>query len=168
MTRPGPQFPLRITRRGVLSSAVGVVLALTGCITDTNEDDDEPETEEPEDGTDHEMNDITGTEFDILDIQSGIGEDSAAVTFENDCVCVRGTIMGRNSCYTARLADVFLSNETCTVAIESYEDANEGEMCATVLVDIEYKVRIEFDSRAPNTVVIEHNDETVTTEERES
>lgn len=168
MTRSDSQFPIRITRRGVLSSAVGGVLGLAGCITNANEDEDEPETEKPEDETDHGMNEITETEFDVLDIQSGTGEDSASVTFEKNCVFVRGTIMGRNSCYAAQLANVFLSDGTCTVVLESYEDADEGEMCAAVLVDIEYEVRIEFNPRTPDTVVIEHNSDTVTTEDQKN
>lgn len=50
--------------------------------------------------------------------------------------------------------------------VESYEDANEGQICAQALVGIEYEARVELVDAAPETVVVEHDGSPVTTEKR--
>lgn len=125
------------------------------------------ESEEDTTGGDanEESEGVGRVSFEVLEVESGTSEESASVRFE-DGVLVEGTIGGENSCYTARLADVSLSGDDLIVAVESYEDADEGQMCAQALVGIEYEARIELVNAAPGTVVVEHDGSPVTTEER--
>lgn len=179
---------MRVTRRRVTWIVVGGVLGLAGCINrDENENEDENGTtgsndptengskEEDERNVNENEEDATGgtsperveeVSFEVFEIESGTGEESASVSCENDRVLVRGTIRGENSCYTARIADVSLSDDELTIAVESYEDADKDQMCAQALVEIEYEARVEFTDAEPGTVVVEHDGTPVTTEER--
>jgi hypothetical protein len=94
--------------------------------------------------------------FEVRSVQSGQGENSASVTFDDDEVTVDGTIGGRNGCYTARLASVEQSEGTLRVDVGSYEDKGEDEACIQGLVDIDYVAAIAFDQCLPERVVVEH------------
>lgn len=130
-----------------------------------NETENESEEDATDEGADEESEGIGQVSFEVLEVESGTGEESASVSFE-DGVLVEGTIGGQNACYTARLADVSLSGGELTVAVESYEDADEGQMCAQALVGIEYEARIELADGEPESVVVEHDGSPVATEER--
>jgi hypothetical protein len=194
MRTSNPEHGTRVTRRTVIASAVTSAVALAGCIADrngngaaddetddTNGERDEPD-DEPDDGEDDDR-EMNGTEgegpgdgeapegvadvtFEVLNVESGIEDESASVTFEDDGLLVEGTITGNNSCYTARIAEMSLSDGEFTLSVESYEDADEDQMCAQELVDITYEAVVEFDDRGPETVVVEHNSSTVATDER--
>lgn len=164
------------------------MLGLAGCVTDRTENEveggnDEPgdtDEEDPEDGDEEDMDEtkenestdgevpegVTEVSFEVLDVRSGTSENSASVTFESERVLISGTIMGRNTCYTAKITDVSLSEGGLVVAIESYENADEDEMCAQSIVGIDYEASIEFDDNGPETVVVEHDGSAVTTDER--
>ncbi|WP_336344679.1 hypothetical protein [Halalkalicoccus ordinarius] len=123
--------------------------------------------EDEEDTTDGTLPEcVEEVSFEVFEVENGTGEESASVSFENDRVLVRGTIGGENGCYTARIADVSLSDDEHTIAVESYEDADEGQMCAQMLVGIEYEARVEFIDAEPGTVVVEHDGTSVTTRTR--
>lgn len=167
---------------------VGDVVGPAGCIErDENENEDENGTigsndpteneskeedernvsENEEDATDGTLPErVKEVSFEVFEVENGTGEESAAVSFENDRVLIRGTIRGENGCYTARIADVSLSDDEFTITVESYEDADEGQMCAQALVAIEYEARVEFTDAEPGTVVVEHDGTPVTAKAR--
>lgn len=188
MRTSNPERATRLTRRAVIASAVTSAVALAGCIDDRNgngveepdDERDEPEDEPDDEEDDRDMNGteeegpedgeapegVTDVTFEVLNVESGIEDESASVTFEDDGLLVGGTITGNNSCYTARIAEMSLSGGEFTLSVESYEDADEDQMCAQELVDITYEAVVEFDDRDPGTVVVEHNGSTVATDER--
>ena len=140
---------MRVRRRRVTWIGVGDVVGPAGCIErDENENEDENGTIGSNDPTENESKEVEernvneneedatdGTlpervkevSFEVFEVENGTGEESASVSFENDRVFIRGTIRGANGCYTARIADVSLSDDEHTIAVESYEDADEGQ-----------------------------------------
>lgn len=174
-------------RRAFLTACVVPVgTPLGGCLSDTSDRDDgtsdRNDTDEPNGsddagdsgggaGTDGE-DDAAGpaireTRFEVCDVGEGEAGESASVTFEDDAITVVGIITGNNGCYTARIANARIDdNEVLVVAVESYEDADEDEMCTQAIVAIEYKAVVGIDGDLPGSVRVEHDGEHVTTEER--
>lgn len=99
---------------------------------------------------------VRGTDFEF--------DVSAAATFDGDSVTVQGTIQGTNTCYTAKLDELTVENQTLLVNIVSYEDPDEGEVCGEALIGIGYEVVIEFDSEVPAEVTVQHDGQHVTSE----
>ncbi|MFB6299590.1 MAG: hypothetical protein ABEH65_04950 [Halobacteriales archaeon] len=159
-------------RRTVL--AVGIFLVgvlVAGCLGGSGAGDgpdhNQTESESEEQSTDDDVTTPSlGSTFEILDVTStGTTDGSASVTFENQTIIVTGTILGSNSCYTARLGTVTIENGTLLVRIESYEDADENKGCREVIIGINYEVNIEINGDPPSAVTVDHNDEHVTTEQ---
>lgn len=120
--------------------------------SDMNTSDDDPDL-----GTG-----IGETTFQLVDEHSD-ADPSASVTVEDGTVTISGIITGNNACYTARLDQAVIEDDTLIVNIESYEDADEGMGCASVIVYIEYEATIEVEGDSPESVRVEHNQEEVTT-----
>lgn len=104
--------------------------------------------------------------LEVLGMHTGDVEESASVRFEDDTVTVTGTILGSNTCYTARIDAVTVEDRTLLVAVESYEDVAEGEGCRDARVAIEYQATVEVHEDPPTSVRVEHNGDPVTTERR--
>lgn len=104
---------------------------------------------------------ITEASFEILENVCGTGRDEASVERDSNHVTVRGTISGRNSCFTAELerATYDADASELTVAVRSFSEATEGEACGQCLVDIDYCARVSYDAPDPETVTVLHNDE---------
>lgn len=119
-------------------------------------------TDEPTDtgtpaGTDEPSPGDPAAEFEVRDVSSGSGENTATVAFEEDAVTVDGVIGGRNGCYTARLREAETAEGALRVLVEAYEDRAEDEACTDALVDIEYAATVGFDDALPERVVVEHD-----------
>lgn len=127
---------------------------------DTNDDGLSDNDEDRNPNTDADG--VRVTRFEVLGFELDY-EVSASVTFKNDVVTITGTIMGNNSCYTARVGEVAIENRTLFVNVESYEDADEGEACLEADHGFEYEAVIEFDRASPTSVTVKHNGEKVTT-----
>lgn len=131
----------------------------------TEDDDRDPDDDEKDsDQDDQDGNNYHAARFEVTG--SNGGEDSASVTFENGSVTVTGTILGNNSCYTARLASVNVENRTLTISVESYEDPPEDAGCMQVIIGIHYEAVVEFDDEPPTKVTVTHNGGEVVTDQR--
>lgn len=178
---------LRSTRRKLLVSGSAIAGALlSGCSDDpltdqpdTNSDEDEESAESDTDQTD-ETDDyeqdqdnereppeddqamrVEDTSFEIVSIENGTGEQNAISEVDGEQVHIEGIIAGQNGCYTADLSDVLIEGTDLRVQVESYDDSNEDELCTEALVDIKYTADVLL-SETPATVIIEHNDDEVT------
>lgn len=165
-------------RRRALLTAVLASTSLAGCLDDAAERDEgdaaEPNGSDGAEDDDGDTDDAEGAEkptiretrFEVGDVDESDREESASVAFESDTITVAGAITGNNGCYTARLADARIEDDELVVAVESYEDADEDEMCTQALVAIEYEAVVEVDGELPGSVRVEHDGEHVITEER--
>ena len=168
-----------MTRRSLF--AVGVLLALlvAGCLggpsgsgsADPDDDgQDGDDTAEPT-ATASEPTEPTATDggsavrdtsFEVLDVRSSDEDETASVAVEDGTVSVTGRIGGNNGCYTARLAEATLADETLVVRVESFEDTTVERDCTQALVVIEYRATVAIAGDRPTSVTVEHNGETVT------
>lgn len=105
----------------------------------------------------------TTSNFRVLSDNPSTAEEAASVTVEDRMVTVTGTIVGNNSCYTARLDETTVEEGRLVVRIASYEDADANEGCADALIGITYEASVEFESEPPTSVRVEHNGEPVAT-----
>lgn len=121
----------------------------------------EPSTPTSTPSTPSTSEEITETSFEIVENVCGTGRDEASVERDSNHVTVRGTISGRNSCFTAELerATYDADASELTVAVRSFSEATEGEACGQCLVDIDYRARVSYDAPDPETVTVLHNDE---------
>lgn len=154
--------------------------------TTTDEGTTEPETTTEEETTDEtsETTDATtaeetgqqvtvsDTSFEVLESGCGKPTSQASVDFADESsVGVTGTVSGANACYTAELADANYDSETdaavVTVASKKAEDA---EMCADCITEIDYEATVTFEGGLPATVEVVHQslDETATVATAES
>jgi hypothetical protein len=110
---------------------------------------------------------ITGTSFEIVENACGTGRDEATVERGSGRVTVRGTVSGRNGCFTAELASTAYDTDAgeLTVAVRSFSEAGAGEGCTQCLVDIDYRAEVTYDAPDPETVTVLHNGEPVSTTE---
>lgn len=108
---------------------------------------------------------IRETRFEILDIRASNAEESASLAFDGGRITGTGTIRGNNGCYTARIDEIAVEDETLVAGVESFEDATEDQDCTQTIVIIEYRVTIEVDDPV-TAVTITHNGEVVATAER--
>lgn len=157
-----------MNRRTLLRTGATVAaLGLAGC-TQPGDDpsDDLPPTDTPEGQDTSEPTPEPGVEsrtFEVIDSACGEGRNEATVRRDGGRVIVEGVIGGRNSCYTARLQSVSYEGEELRVEVEAYQP-DEMAACAQCLVDIEYEATIAFDGGSPDTVIVTHNGELVTSQ----
>lgn len=106
---------------------------------------------------------VTDTSFEILDNSCGTGEEEAAVEQGADRIIVRGTISGRNGCFTAELERASYDTDAgeMTVAVRSFSNSDGDGGCTECIVDIEYRATVSYDANDPETVTVLHNDEQV-------
>lgn len=121
----------------------------------------------PDPGTDPAGPTIADRAFDVTDAGCGTGENRAAVSYASGTVTVDGSIDGANACYTATLdrASYDDSTDELTVAVVS-EERSDGQACAQCIVDIAYTASVTFDSGLPGRVVVTHDGDVVTTDDR--
>ena len=178
-------------RRTLLVSTVPPIVGSAGCLdgvvdggdpneseTDDGVGDENDESEEDKEVKEGDGNNENGdegggneetrheTRFEVLGVDESEAAESATVEFEDRTITVVGTVVGNNGCYTARLGGTTIEEGTLVVRVESYEDADEDEVCTQALVGIDYESVIEFDGEPPAVVRVEHNGETVATERR--
>lgn len=156
-------------RRDLLAGGCGLVGVLAAGCLDGEQGapgggGGRPATETPtvttsDDETDPMMGD---PRFEIRDISHPSRDETATVTFEDTTVTVTGVITGHNGCYTAGIDDVAVSNHELVVEIESFEEADEDEVCTEATVYIEYRTIVQFDSELPDAVTVYHDGEQVT------
>jgi hypothetical protein len=145
-----------------------------GTNTDSEETDSTDGRDETSDtstdnsGTDEGRDDPTSTSkpeqepslvvhsFGIVSAGCGTGKNGASISFDDHTVRVRGTIGGKNSCYTAELKNAALDRGTLTVAVRSFETENSG-VCAMCLKNIEYESAYTFEDGLPKRVAVVHN-----------
>lgn len=162
-------------RRTYLAGLAGVA-TLTGCLggpggsVDTPTDDPETPSPDPTDSGDHPVT-PTDRSFQVTDRSCGQGGNAATVSFEGESVRVEGTIGGRDTCDTARLARVELHEDVLTVVVEVAEEAfTETPACAQCLTDIDYRFRATVARDSPARVRVVHRtadgESTVTTADR--
>jgi hypothetical protein len=134
-----------------------------GTTTDTATDD--PSTEQPtDDGTATGDLAVADTAFEVTSNRCGGASEEATVTVDGETVTVDGLIRGSDGCHTARLAGTSVDGGTLTVGVESYVPESEAdEVCQQCLVDIEYTASVTTTGGPPDSVVVEHGDERVTT-----
>lgn len=94
--------------------------------------------------------------FEIVSAGCGTGKNGASISFDDHTVRVRGTIGGKNSCYTAELKNAALDRGTLTVTVRSFETENSG-VCAMCLKNIEYESVYTFEDGLPERVAVVHN-----------
>lgn len=168
-------------RRTVLFGSASLLVLLAGCIDDvadggSSDDDGDGYVDgvgDTDDETDADGEDGQGDQgvvremnIEIHSVDTGDVEESASVSIEGQTVRVTGTIRGANTCYTARIDEVNVEDSTLFVAIESYEDVEEGEGCRDAEVGIEYEAVVEVDGDPPSTVRVEHDGEEIEATER--
>jgi hypothetical protein len=164
-------------RRTLLTATFAVIASsVAGCLGTQNTMDNSNDPKEGEETTDTETNDsadgggpgTTSTlepDLEILNIEyTGDSNGSASVAFEDHTVAVTGTILGSNSCYTARLDAVRIDDQTLLVQIESFEETAKHEDCRAATVEIEYEMNVEIPGALPAAVRVEHNGEHVMTD----
>lgn len=102
-------------------------------------------------------------QFEVTNRGCGRGHESASVTFGAGEVSIEGTIGGRDTCDTAELDGVSLTDARLDVAVVTIsEESDDGtSACGQCLTDIDYTATIDV-STLPDTVVVTHNGETVT------
>ena len=160
-------------RRTLLSVvAAGVTTLLSGCLgvgdengddtgegtgdgSDDDGDDEETPTETPAPGPPR----LENTSFEVLRVEASVAADRTDWSVEDGVVTVEGTISGRKTCYTARLASAVYDADTdvLSVEVESYRDADPEEACAMTLVEIDYRARFTFSSGTPADVEVDHH-----------
>lgn len=152
-------------RRTLITASFAVIgSVVAGCLETSDPMDDSGENTDPVDTATPDAGNGDGlrTEFTVLD-SSHSGEESASITFGDGTVVATGTIRGNNGCYTARLGDVTMENDSLVVGIESFEDAEEDMGCTAATIYIEYEATVEISGDRPSSVRVDHNGEPVTT-----
>lgn len=165
-------------RRRALLGLVGAgVVGLAGCTSDAppaDGDTSSPTPTETETPTDTpaptpqpEPVAVTGSEFEVRSIACGAGHASAAVSHASTGertgrVTVEGVVVGSDTCHSARLVEAVASDGSLRVALKSYvPEENEGKACAECLVDVTYRVAVDYEGDGPFEVVVEHDGERV-------
>lgn len=104
---------------------------------------------------------LTDTEFEVQDIQSGTEVNEAQVEFdqENSSVGITGTISGSDGCKTAALSNAEYNQEEDELRVEiitrDREDA--GDTCTQAIVEINYTATIHFSGSLPHNASVYHN-----------
>lgn len=157
-------------RRTVLATAAAIASGFGGCTSADGADDDggdpstptetpaETPTESP-----RTSGAVTETTFTIVESACGSGTDAASIDHGAGHVTVRGTILGRDACYTAALQSAAYDTSTgeLTVDVRSFSNREGNLMCAQCIVEFDYRARISYGGPDPNTVTVRHNGETV-------
>jgi len=107
---------------------------------------------------------VADTAFEVRSNRCGRSQEEATVTVNGETVTVDGLIQGSDGCHTARLAGTSVDGGTLTVGVESYvPESEKDQVCQQCLVDIEYTATVTTTGGPPDSVVVEHGDERVTT-----
>ena len=157
------------------TAAVAATGALAGCM---DEPSDGTGNDTDGNGTDGNQSDgdgdgvaVTDTSFTVQSRGDGDGAEdgSARYRFADGTLHVRGTIVGSDACKTAELADASYDAEAdaLTVAVETVDADDAGDVCAEVLTPIEYEATVSFDGAAPS-VAVTHDGEDVDATEDDS
>lgn len=135
----------------------------TESATETPSDSATETPSESPDDTPSKSGAVTDTSFEIVDNDCGTGEDAASVERGTDRITVRGTISGRNGCFTAELERATYDTDAgeMTVAVRSYSSSEGSSGCTECIVDIDYRATVSYDAPDPETVTVRHNDEQV-------
>lgn len=139
-------------RRDVLRAApaTAVLGPIGGCLGDGPPGGDPPSPGDPP------GSDIDGTDFEIIDISSGMETNEATVTADDRTVTVRGTIPGNDGCYTAKLADVS-GGRTLRLTIRSRRrEMTRTLACTQAIVEIRYRATVMYDGSLPDRVEVVH------------
>jgi hypothetical protein len=133
--------------------------------TTTESPTDDTSTERPtDDGTATGDLAVADTAFEVRSNRCGGSQEAATVTVDGETVTVDGLIQGSDGCHTARLAGTSVDGGTLTVGVESYvPESEKDQVCQQCLVDIEYTATVTTTGGPPDSVVVEHGDERVTT-----
>ena len=137
-------------------------------VEDEEVEDEEGEDETPDDGSDDADPTETpadgpprleDTLFEVLRVEPGVGADRTDWSVADGVVTVEGTISGRDTCYTARLASATYDADAdlLSVEVESYRDADPEEACAMTLVEIDYRATFTFSGGTPADVAVDHH-----------
>lgn len=149
-------------RRDVLTGlAAAGAASLTGCLGGSGASPDPDRsptaTPPPSDSGPHPVTPTDRT-FEVLSRACGEGRNEATVRFDGDAVAVDGTVGGRDSCDTARLAEASLLDGELTVVVEVVEEDPVGTVaCAQCLTDIEYAFEASVPDGGPDRVRVVHD-----------
>lgn len=164
----------RTALRGV---ACAVAPFLAGC-TGTGGSPADGTATEPAGGTPNGTDDgspstprVTDRSFTVTAVECALATDSPTARFRPEppepdattaTVEVTGSIDGNDTCHTARLADLRLSDGELTVAVGSYvPEEKEGVACSQCLVAIDYALTVTTAGTPPSAVVVVHDGERV-------
>lgn len=100
--------------------------------------------------------------FTVESRNCGQGEDRASVSFAEDTIGVDGVIGGSNTCESAALDSVTMTDGTLRIAIVTIMPETGTPACGQCLTDIEYQLKVQYTGRAPDEVVVRHDGSTVT------
>lgn len=152
-------------RRALLAAAAAATTTgVAGCLRSSGFGDsnpgqtDEVATDDPDDDETH----LEDRSFEVERVECGDEFGSHDVIQEDGQVTVEGTLDGSNACYTAELVrGEYVSDEdTLYVEVESVEDDDEGEMCNSCIVEIEYVATFEFANGEPKSVRVDQRGQT--------
>lgn len=170
-------------RRRFLRGVAGAgALGLAGCLAEDGapgtDETDEPSdgTDTPDDGTERPTDEaatptdtaeptdtpedpaVVDRSLTVHESDCGRQVDEAAVEFADGVALVTGTTHGSQACYTAKLDGVAYDpdSEALTVAVASVRTAADDEPCADCIAEVEYSVRVAFDSDLPESVRVVH------------
>ena len=100
--------------------------------------------------------------FTVASRNCGQGEDRASVSFAADTVGVNGVIGGSNTCESAALDSVTMTDGTLRVAIVTVMPETGTPACGQCLTDIEYQLEVQYTGPGPDEVVVRHDGSPVT------
>jgi len=98
---------------------------------------------------------IVDTQFEVVNRGPGTGSEEANVEYDrrNLTVTVDGQVTGSNSCYTAELRGTSYSSSDDTLYVSVVPQSKDFQdtlgACADVIIDINYRVVVEFEGGLP-------------------
>jgi hypothetical protein len=150
-------------RRTLLTACAGIAAGLAGCTgpgdtdsgagTPTDSASPSPSSTLSPSPTPEQK--VESTDFTVLDVECGTGEDAATVSREDGTVLVDGTVVGNDGCYTAALDAATLEAGELTVAVVPKDDRDPDEACMDCIVDVDYEATVEYRG-SPDRVVVTH------------
>lgn len=149
-----PVDPCMQRRTFITTVAAAAVTATAGCVADDagGEPTDSP-TESP---TDEPTPSISSQSLEPRETCEEA--DSASISTESMSVVVDGCIVGRNGCQEPVLDDASYDADAdeLTVSVTT-ENTSKAEACTQALVDLPYRVTVEFEGRLPETTTVVHD-----------
>ncbi|MFW5928928.1 MAG: hypothetical protein ACOCT0_00705 [Halobacteriota archaeon] len=146
-------------RHAIKLVGAAAAAATTGCVGEGLLGDEGDGNQTDGGGVEH-----VDTDFEVVSVSSGNGEDEADAELDEEAgeIVITGTAPGNNGCYSARLEedDYDADEDIYTARIETYEDREDDEMCTEALVDIEYRLVASFEGGLPSEAEVSHDDST--------